>query len=251
LHSPHLSYHHITYHLIHQAKALTNDNLEKTLAELDSIAGEETSSKENHKAQVYFLAQLLSEFILHIETTNVANLTNRQAKTSALETILVNLSLQHDFPTVICSSLYIATTNNEQVVETGLGINVGLTSLVQYLTLGNALSNLGIITFTTAICSGWDSYSQSQSQSHSQSQSKSHSQSHSGSLKKSDCDSNLILDLATRILLSSLEKQDLGDLEEVLRQSILFAFLASEVSLFCFYTCTTRVNTGATHVIPD
>jgi CCR4-NOT transcription complex subunit 1 len=210
------------------AKALTNDNLEKTLAELDSIAGEETSSKENHKAQVYFLAQLLSEFILHIETTNVPNLTNRQAKTSALETILVNLSLQHDFPTVICSSLYIATTNNEQVVETGLGTNVGLTSLVQYLTLGNALSNLGIITFTTAICSGWDSYSQSQSQSHSQSQSKSHSQSHSGSLKKSDCDSNLILDLATRILLSSLEKQDLGDLEEVLRQSILFAFLASE-----------------------
>lgn len=207
-------------------KNLTNDNLEDTLSELRSISTSTQANQGPNKstAQVHFLAQLISEFITQIESSNVAKLANRQAKVAALESILVTLSHQQDFPTVICKSLSLATSTG---TETGTGSvsgstnksnsNVALTftSLVQYLTnpqqkrrkqaRNSSLSNLGIITFTTAVCSGWHFYSCS--------------------------DTNLILDLASRILISSLEKEDLSTLTRDLRESIIFAFTTSEVRI--------------------
>lgn len=203
-------------------KNLTNDNLEDTLSELRSIS---TSTQANlgpnkSTAQVHFLAQLISEFITQIESSNVAKLANRQAKVAALESILVTLSHQQDFPTVICKSLSLATSTGTGTVsgstsKSNSNVALTFTSLVQYLTnpqqkrrkqsRNSSLSNLGIITFTTAVCSGWHFYSCS--------------------------DTNLILDLASRILISSLEKEDLSTLTRDLRESIIFAFTTSEVRI--------------------
>ena len=66
-----------------------------------------------------------------------------------------------------------------------------------------------MITFVTAISSGWHFLDKN---------------------SFSGADSSLILDLANRILVGSLEKEILGSLTKELRESILFAFTSSEVS---------------------
>lgn len=170
--------------------------MSETVAELNSISGD--------LARIHFLAQLLTEFIQHVESSNVAKLSHRQAKISALQLLLEQASRQHSFPTVICKALYIAT-------KAGNCASAGLTftSLAQYLTSDNtstSKSNLGIIVLCTAICSGWSSVSTD----------------------------SLVLDLAHRILISSLEEEfDNGgvcSLTPALKDSILFVLSTSEVS---------------------
>lgn len=180
-----------------QAKGITSDNLQETLAELFSIS--------LGPANVHFLAQLLSELIQHLETSNVAKLPNSQAKTEALQLVLAETAKRHDFPTVICKAL-------DQATRIGNNPNVGLTftSLVQYLT-SSCISTLdlnpGVIVLCTAICSGWSSISTD----------------------------SLVLDLANRILISSLEKErekvTFAQLHPVLRQGILIVLTSSEVSI--------------------
>jgi len=179
---------------IQLAKGITSDNLQETLAELFSIS--------LGSANVHFLAQLLSELIQHLETSNVAKLPNCQAKTEALQLVLAETAKRHDFPTVICKAL-------DQATRIGNNPNVGLTftSLVQYLT-SSCISTLdlnpGVIVLCTAICSGWSSISTD----------------------------SLVLDLANRILISSLEKErekvTFAQLHPVLRQGILIVLTSSE-----------------------
>jgi hypothetical protein len=171
--------------------------LSETVAELNSISGD--------LARIHFLAQLFTEFIQHVESSNVAKLSHRQAKISALQLLLEQASRQHSFPTVICKALYIAT-------KAGNCASAGLTftSLAQYLTSGNTTctskSNLGIIVLCTAICSGWSSVSTD----------------------------SLVLDLAHRILISSLEEEfdnrGVCSLTPALKDSLLFVLSTSEVS---------------------
>jgi hypothetical protein len=153
------------------------------------------------------LAQLLSELIQYLETSNVAKLPNSQAKTEALQLVLAETAKRHEFPTVICKALHRAT-------RIGNNPNVGLTftSLVQYLTSSSTStsdSNPGVIVLCTAICSGWSSISTD----------------------------SLVLDLANRILISALEKErekgTFAQLHPVLRQGILILLTSSEVSIVC------------------
>jgi hypothetical protein len=86
---------------------------------------------------------------------------------------------------------------------------------VQYLTSSSTStsdSNPGVIVLCTAICSGWSSISTD----------------------------SLVLDLANRILISSLEKErekgKFAQLHPVLRQGILIVLTSSEVSIvYCLF----------------
>ena len=181
-----------------QAKGITDKNLSETVAELISIPCD--------LAPVHFLAQLLTEFIHHVESSNVAKLPHSKAKVSALQLVLEEVSKTYNFSTVICKALQLA-------IKTENNANAGLTftSLAQYLTSDNtstSKSNLGIIVLCTAICSGWSSVSTD----------------------------TLVLDLAHRILVSSLEKEidstGLCCLHSVLRDNILFILSTSQVSIY-------------------
>lgn len=145
------------------------------------------------------------EFIHHVESSNVAKLPHSKAKISALQLVLEQVSRKHSFPTVICKALHIAT-------HAGNSANAGLTftSLAQYLTSDNTASttsksNLGIIVLCTAICSGWSSVSTD----------------------------SLVLDLAHRILISSLQEEfdnhGVCCFKPALKDSILFILSTSEV----------------------
>jgi hypothetical protein len=189
-----------------QAKGITSDNLQETLAELFSIS--------RAAANVHFLAQLLSELIQHLETSNAATLPNSQAKTEALQLVLAETAKRHNFPTVICKALHQATSINIGIGD-NTSTNAGLTFtlLVQYLTSNTvstsaSASTPGVIILCTAICSGWSSISTD----------------------------SLVLDLANRILISSLEKLrekgNFTELHTVLREGILIVLTSSEVRHF-------------------
>jgi len=176
------------------AKGISSDNLQETLAELFSIS--------LAAANVHFLAQLLSELIQHLETSNVAKLPQSQAKTEALQLVLGETAKRHNFPTVICKAL-------NQATSIGNNANAGLTftSLAQYLTsstVSTSTSTPGVIILCTAICSGWSSISTD----------------------------SLVLDLANRILISSLEKErekgNFAQLHPVLREGILIVLTSNE-----------------------
>lgn len=177
--------------------------MSQILREVEQLSSEQrvqTRSIQND-VRVKFLAQLFSELIVSIEQNTTASQPERQAKATAIQSTLEQLSRELNFPSILCKSLYIAT---EDASTSGVSRSSALSSLLQYLSRGSTLSNVGVITFTTSICAGWEHLS---------------------------ADSSLIVDLATRVLLPCLEKEeDLSNLPPSLIQSVKFALLSSKNS---------------------
>jgi CCR4-NOT transcription complex subunit 1 len=172
------------------------------LKEVEQLSSEraQTDSIQND-VRVYFLAQLFSELIVSIEQNSTASQPERQGKATAIQSTLEKLSKELNFPSILCKSLLIAT---EDAPTSGSSRSSSLSSLLQYLSRGTALNNVGVITFTTSICAGWEHLS---------------------------VDSSLIVDLATRVLIPCLEKEeDLSKLPAALIQTVKFALLSSKNS---------------------
>ena len=172
------------------------------MREVEQLSSERAQPENTRNdVRVYFLAQLFLELLVSIEKNTTSNQPERKAKGAAIQSSLEKLSRELCFPSIVCKSLYIAT---EDAQISGSPRSSALSSLLQYLSRGTALSNVGVITFTTSICAGWEHLS---------------------------VDSSLIVDLATRVLISCLEKEeDLSNLPPALIHSVKFVLLSSKNS---------------------
>lgn len=158
-------------------------------------------SKSEPQVIAEFLGHLLSDLTQHLEKSNAAKLPQGKAKTEALQLVLAESANSYDFPTVVCTAL-------QHTHNIGRSANAGLafTSLVQYLKNSTTV-NVGVVILCTSICSGWRSIS----------------------------NDSLVLDLATRILLSDLEKDiestNCKNYSTALREAILIVLSSSKVRL--------------------
>jgi len=178
-----------------QAQSLSADNLPITLFEFEQLTAAATTSTSRSQIQIEFLSQLFLAF----STQQDLKAQDLKPKHTAIQRVLAQIAHQHDFTTVICTSLEKSVLKDHQKQEErDRRVSFILKAFLN--TKNDSFQSVPALVISAAVCSGSVLSTNTQS-----------------------------YKLATAFLLSVLRNDSVDLLlTSPLRQAILFAFLSSE-----------------------